>query len=552
LGHRRGGDSVSAVDADICVIEDDPQQLRLLVAQLESIGHSVVHANDAEFGLRMIYSRRPKIVICDIVLPGINGIQLCRQLRADPTLDGTYVLLLTGGDVEGRKNRAYSAGADDYIFKPYDLETLRARIRSGLRFHKLQERLRQAAITDNLTGLWNHGEFRTLLEREFQRTRRYGTPVALLMCDLDHFKAINDSLGHEIGNQVLKQTAQHLRCVARDTDLVARYGGEEFAIICPQTSLADAAALAERIRCSLPAGIRIPSAPHLAVKISIGVAGSDDPRVDSVRDLVNLADSALYASKRGGRNRVTTSSSVPAEPVPCGPEADELDRLRKEVFSLSLQSKELCLQSIWALIQALEARDGYSAWHSRNVTQYTRWLLDFAGWAPRMADATTNAAMLHDLGKIGVPDDLLRKPQALTQSEAAIVRQVPLITCRILEPLRVFETEVLIVRHLREWFDGTGYPDGLVGTAIPTGSRLLAVAEAFDSLTCNRAYRMGLSLGEAVEVIRATSGRQFDPEFVQLLVDEVAANEKRWQCQIERARVQMPAGQGERLEPAIA
>jgi diguanylate cyclase (GGDEF)-like protein len=525
---------------DVCVIEDDADQRNLLVRQLRHWKYAVVEAEDANSGLQQVYEHRPRVLICDVVLPDLGGIQVCREVRADSTLDGTYIILASTVEQDELKGKALKAGADEYLSKPYDMEELQARIRNGLRLNRLQERLERAALTDGLTGLWNHSQFRELLDREFLRTRRYGGNVSLLMVDLDHFKAVNDTFGHETGNRVLKATARHLQATVREIDIVARYGGEEFAVICPETNLDDATQLAERIRKTFPRRVRSPEHPQLAVRASIGVSGSEDPRVNSVNDLISLCDEALYSSKRHGRDRVTRCDQHQEDATDLDADLDMLDRLRKEVVALSMRSKDLCLQSIWALIQALEARDGYSAWHSRNVMLYTNWLVSAAGWSRALRLAAGNAAMLHDLGKIGVPDKVLTKPGSLDPAEATLTRQVPLITCKILEPLRVFETEILIIRHLREHYDGSGYPDGLAGDSIPVGSRVVAIAEAFDSITCNRAHRSGRSIDETLQVFREEAGRQFDPDFVTLLERNVAAHRARWQKQVDRARVELP------------
>lgn len=526
---------------DICIIEDDTDQRKLLERLLQRWKYTVMTAKSGRDGLRLIYEQRPRILICDVCLPDMDGIQICRAVRADADLDGIYIILATAFDQQERKHRALNAGADEYLRKPYDTDELQARIRNGLRFRRLQERLERAALTDGLTNLWNHSQFRELLDREFHRTRRYGGTVSLLMIDLDHFKAVNDTYGHEVGNYVLRATARHLLGTVRETDIVARYGGEEFAVICPETRLDEAAQLAERIRKTFPQRVVSKEHPQLVVRASIGVSSTEDPRVNGVNDLITLSDEALYCSKRSGRDRVTRCDQV-SESRSTAPEVDVdiIDRLRKEIVALSMRSKDLSLQSIWALIQALEARDGYSAWHSRNTMLYTNWLVAGAGWSRPLRIATSNAAMLHDLGKIGVPDELLMKPTSLDPEEAALIRQIPLITCKILEPLRVFETEILIIRHLRERFDGTGYPDGLSGQSIPIGSRLVAIAEAFDSITCNRAYRPGRTLDDALEVFQEESGRQFDPQFVALLLEDVAANRERWLAQIRCARVELP------------
>ncbi len=537
----RGRCAVETHGVDICVIEDHAAERKLLHRHLTKLKYTVAECANGSEGLQLVYRLRPRIVICDIALPGTDGLQLCKQIRADPSLDGTYVVLVTAYDEKGRRQTALEIGADDYLPKPYDLSELQARIRCGMRYHGLHERLREAALTDGLTGLWNHTQFRNLIEREFSRAQRYGGMLSVLMIDVDHFKSINDMHGHEAGNAVLRLTSRFLQSTIREVDVVARYGGEEFAVICPETGIADAAQLAERLRGALPETVRLTDLPDLRVHVSIGVASSADPRAASVNELIDLADQALYASKRGGRNRVTRADQMSGQPMPLFSPADELERLRKDVHTLALRTKEICLQSVWALIQALEARDGYSAWHSLNVRTYTQWLASACGWTETLRACAINAAMLHDLGKIGVPDDLLFKPQALNPNEAALMRQVPLLTCRILEPLRVFNTEVEMIRHLRERWDGTGYPDGLKREEIPIGSRLIAVAEAFDSLTCDRAFRSGLSIDEALGRLKAAVGIQFDPQFVQVLDDDVSRDRQRWVAQVEQARMNVHA-----------
>jgi diguanylate cyclase (GGDEF)-like protein len=524
---------------DVCIIEDDADQRALLFQHLLAGHFSVIEAEDAESGLVQIRQHHPRVVICDMGLPGMNGLELCRQVRSDPALDGTYLVVVSACGDREMKHQVLNSGADDCVIKPYDVEELTARLRNGLRVSKLQERLRHAALTDALTGLWNHAQFRELLDREFARTRRYGGVASLLMLDLDHFKVINDTYGHEIGNLVLEAVARHLLDMVRDTDVVARYGGEEFAVICPATHLDDAARLAERIRQTIPQNVRVTTCTDLSVTASIGAACTSDPRVTSVRDLIDQADQALYIGKHRGRNRVVRADAI-EDPWPTPQvEHSEVDRLRRQVVVLNAQAQQLCLQSICSLVQALETRDRFTAWHSRNTTFYVTDLAEAAGLPQPLRTAITNAGMLHDLGKIGVPDGILQSTTPLTEAQAAVLRQVPLITCKILEPLRIFETETLIIRHLRERFDGTGYPFGLHGTVIPVGSRLLAVAEAFDALTSERPYRPGLNEQEALRVIQAEASRQFDPQFTDLLAQVFAAHRDRWLARIQLAQAEL-------------
>ncbi|MEW6251615.1 MAG: diguanylate cyclase [Planctomycetota bacterium] len=531
---------------DVCLIDDDAEDRALLFRRLLAAGYTVVEAPNAETGLALVRQHHPRVVIADLLLPGFSGAEFCRQVRHEPQFDGTYLIVLTASGEHWAKHEVLDAGADDCLLKPCDADELHARLRNGLRVSKLQERLRHAALTDGLTGLWNHTYFRELLDREFARTRRYGGVASLLMLDLDHFKAVNDTFGHETGNVVLAAMARHLLRMVRDTDVVARYGGEEFAVICPETGSDDATRLAQRIRQTIPEQVRAPAAGQLVITASIGVAATDDPRVTSVRDLIDQADQALYVGKRRGRNQVIRADACggPAGGL-SGLESGvaiaqgELDRLQKQVVSLSMQAKELCLQSVWALVQALEARDPFTAWHSRNTRFYVAGLAEAAALPAALQTVIANAAMLHDLGKIGVPDQILQSPTPLSEEQAAVLRQVPLMTCKILEPLRVFETETLIIRHLRERFDGAGYPAALAGRAIPIGSRLLAVAETFDALTSERPHRSRRSLEQAVGLIEAEAGKQLDPQFTALLARVASDQKQRWSARIARAQAEL-------------
>ncbi|MBL8878605.1 MAG: diguanylate cyclase [Phycisphaerales bacterium] len=522
---------------DVCLIEDDAQLRHLLMKWLIEAKYSVMDAGDGAEGLGHIMRHRPRIVLTDLQLPLINGIDICKQVRSDSNFDGTYIIVMTEFDSRENKHRALGNGADDFLAKPVDFVELNACLRNGFRVQRLQERLRRAALTDGLTGLANHSSFRGAIDREFARTRRYGGCVSLLMLDLDHFKAINDNFGHEMGNRVLKATARHLSQAVRDVDVVARYGGEEFAVICPQTSGDEAGLLADRIRRALPDNARISEAPQLTVTASVGTVCSNDSRVASVNDLINLADQALYAAKRRGRNQVVKAEELGDPPIESSLQVDVVERLRKQVVTLSMQSKELCVQCVWSLVQALEARDPHTAWHSRNVSYYTQVCAEAAGWPESFRSAVVTAAMLHDLGKIGIPDSILQKADALTPSEAAEMRKTPLLTCKILEPLRIFETEMLIIRHLRERFDGSGYPDGVAGQNIPIGSRLLAVTEAFDAMTSDRVHRPHRSMGDALAELRSQSGRQFDPQFVSLLEKVAVEQSEAWVEHMARSRM---------------
>jgi diguanylate cyclase (GGDEF)-like protein len=517
---------------ELCIIDADPTERAVLSNRFIGQGFRVLEADSAATGLATLREQRPAVVICDVAMPDASGIDVCEQVRADASLAGIFFIMLTADASPARKHAALQAGADDYLVKPCDEVELEAKVRNGLRLAGLQADLRHAAMTDGLTGLWNHNHFREQLGREYGRARRYGDDVAVLIVDLDHFKAVNDTYGHETGNAVLAQTATLLTQTVRDSDIVARYGGEEFVVVCPQTRLPDAAQLAERIRAVLPLRLRVADHPELRVRASVGVAAASDASVHSPCDLVNLADRALYLAKTQGRNAVRTALDVDRDDAVVDLVHGEVDRLRKEVVTLNMQAKELYLQSVWSLVQALEARDPFTAAHSRNVAYFAERVALAANWARPVRDALVNAARLHDLGMIGIPDRILQKPGALSETERATLRRVPLLTCKIIEPLRVFATEVVMIRHLREAFDGTGYPDGLSGTAIPVGSRLLRIAEAFEALTADRVHRPAWSFEDALDLLAADAGGTFDPDLVEQFVAVARREQIAWERQI--------------------
>ncbi|MGB9624222.1 MAG: diguanylate cyclase [Phycisphaerae bacterium] len=517
---------------DICVIEPDGDQRRTLVDQLEAAGYRVAQAATGDEGLAIALGNRPKIVLSRWTLPGIDGMAICRRLKQPENGDTYFILLSDSADVQ-RNALALETGADDYLIQPCPPRELLARVHVGMRFWTLQQKLRDAALTDGLTGLWTHQHFAAILKTEFARCRRYGGQLSLIMCDLDHFKAINDSFGHQTGNAVLKQTADAIRGSIRHPDVPVRYGGEEFAILAPEADLPDAVHMAERLRAVIEKSVKVEGHDGYRVTVSLGVASVTDQRVVTPEDLVELADRTMYLAKRRGRNRVCSADELPTDAggreVLYDPEVREL---HQQVARLSLRTRESYVQGIWALVQALEARDPCTANHSRNVTAYAEAVCEEMRLPDALKQVVINAAMLHDIGKIGIPDSLLQKRGDLTAKERRTLQQIPLISARIIDHMRILDNEVAIIRHQREYFDGSGYPRGLKGAEIPLGSRIILAAAAFDAMTTDRAYRRHLAIDEALAELRAGAGTQFDPAVVDALTAAARRHTQAWQARI--------------------
>lgn len=296
----------------ILIAEDDPVSRRILEAKLVKWGYEVVTTCDGDEAWSALQAKdAPRLAILDWMMPGVNGVELCRRMRADAGEPYTYIILLTALQREEDLVTGMEAGADDYITKPFKSNELQMRVRAGRRIIELQdalikarEKLREKACHDPLTGLWNHEEIFRILGRELARAERLGGPLSVIMADLDHFKKVNDTHGHMAGDAVLRLTAGRMLSVIRDYDAIGRYGGEEFLIVLPDTDRAGALALAERLRLIMACDcIDIPEG-MIPITISLGVATYHTGNQCDVNSLVRRADIALYGAKEKGRNRV--------------------------------------------------------------------------------------------------------------------------------------------------------------------------------------------------------------------------------------------------------
>lgn len=299
------------------VADDDPITATILSTTLTRGGMTVTVAHDGDIAWQQLNSiQPPALAILDWMMPNIDGLELCRRIRSTARLAGMYVILVTGRDSREDLVAGLEAGADDYMVKPIDLAELKARIGVGIRVANLQQnltrnvtelkatrdRLARLASTDALTSVYSRRWWFDLAEKEFSRSRRYSRVFSLLMADLDWFKQINDSYGHEAGDRVLNQFGTMLRTICRDSDVIGRLGGEEFALLLPETTAAAAQHLAGRITDGCRSIIVDGSAADACCSCSLGgtEVRAADERLDNV---LTRADQALYAAKRAGRNR---------------------------------------------------------------------------------------------------------------------------------------------------------------------------------------------------------------------------------------------------------
>lgn len=305
--------------AKVLLVEDDPVQANATKRILQDSGYEVIWSQDGVNAIKTVKMTKPDIILLDVVLPGLDGYEVCRWLKLDESAKGIPVIMLTVKKELADKISGLHIGADDYLPKPYNELELNARIYASLRTKALQDELRMKnkqleellgrveymAITDALTGLYNRRRFHAVLLKEFERSKRYGTPFSLIMLDIDHFKEVNDDYGHNAGDTVLKEVSNILVKSIREIDTASRFGGEEFMVVLPNTEKENARIVAERMRVGIELH-RLQEVDRM-ITVSIGVAGLPDPGIANEDKLIRCADYALYCAKQNGRNRIETA-----------------------------------------------------------------------------------------------------------------------------------------------------------------------------------------------------------------------------------------------------
>lgn len=376
-------------------------------------------------------------------------------------------------------------------------------------FHAIamQQEILRYATTDGLTGLNNYRVFIQRLKEEVERSKRYSRDISLLMVDIDHFKSFNDIYGHQTGNNALRDIAKLIFEHLRTTDFAARYGGEEFAVILPETAGSQALIVAERLRKSISRHEFIPENGEPAhVTVSIGYASFPDD-ADTGELLIKRADQGLYLAKESGKNRVCRYSDLYRKVK---------DNVPEEIKHIL---QDMSLTSIKELAKAIDAKSNYMRGHSFEVAALAVMTGKELRLSENQIEGLKIASLLHDLGNLGIPDNILNKPSLLTDEEKKIIRSHPGLPEMVLKHYPNSEYVLSAILYHHERFDGRGYPRGLKEEEIPLQAKILGVVEAYNAMISARPYKRRKTRLEAIAEMEKEAGKQFDPKVVKIFIN---------------------------------
>ncbi len=393
---------------------------------------------------------------------------------------------------------------------------------------KSNKRLKQLALKDYQTGLYNHQYLSDMIEAEYYRAKRLAHPISVIMLDIDYFKSINDTYGHEFGDMVLKQFAKALSGMIRKYDTVVRYGGEEFVVVSSVIDRPKAMVLGQRILDAINLNNFGNSKHSVKLKLSVGVASYPIDAAVSGKDLINMAEKILSKAKESGGNRVYSSSESKSTKKDSAAyaESEDIAILKGRVEKLTRRGNQNLVESIFAFAKTLELRDRYTGEHTENTVRYSTAIAKAMGLSLEDIENIRQASILHDLGKVGVSDKILHKKGKLTKKEFDEIKRHPQIAADIIRPVHFLHDIIPLILYHHERWDGKGYPSGLIGPEIPQGARIISVADVYQALTSKRPYRKAFSRKDAVRMIKEGYGTQFDPEVVDVFM-KILGKEKR-------------------------
>jgi diguanylate cyclase (GGDEF)-like protein/PAS domain S-box-containing protein/putative nucleotidyltransferase with HDIG domain len=417
---------------------------------------------------------------------------------------------------------------NDKVIEIYCMDVdISDRVETESRLNEIKDKLESLALKDPLTEIYNFRYFRERLASEFERAKRTLQPLTIVMMDLDYFKSINDTYGHQFGDRVLKQVARFLKAELRTNDVVSRWGGEEFAVILPDTNRIDGLAVTNKILELFRTRSFGDVTNVIKLKCSMGVVSYPEDPLFSVEELIDAGEECIYRVKERGGDGVALYGheiGVAEHNLDKMPEEDRkrfIDSVKQRLSFYAVRSERSILEAIYSLAKSIELRDRRTKEHCDRMVEYAEKIAQRMGMNEQEVDNVRRAAMLHDIGKLGISDAILLKPGKLTPEEYEIVKKHPVIGADIISVAGFLKDIVPYILCHHEHFDGRGYPRGLKGEEIPLGARIIAVVDVYEALTSDRPYHKAISKDEAIKILKEGLNTQFDARVVKVFLEIV-------------------------------
>jgi diguanylate cyclase (GGDEF)-like protein/PAS domain S-box-containing protein len=391
------------------------------------------------------------------------------------------------------------------------------------------KKLEKLVVRDSHTGLYNHRFLGKKLDAEFSRARRKSAPLSILLMDVDYFKSINDVYGHQFGDLVLRQFAQKIKKIVRKYDIAIRYGGEEFIIISPHTDCETAKALGQRIIDSVNLENFGNKNHSIKMRLSIAVCSYPLDYTTNSAGMIDLSDRILNKAKELGGNRVFSSEDLADDARSSRANGKDkgkkgINYLKEKMDRLHKRANQSLIEAVFAFAKTIELKDHYTGEHVERTVYYATEIARRFGMSKEEIVHIRQAAILHDLGKVGIGERILLKPAQLTAKEFEEIMEHPLIGADIIRPIHLLHNIIPYILYHHERWDGKGYPQKLKEEEIPLGARIISLADTYQALISKRPYRKAFSKKRALAIIKGNSGTQFDPKVVDAFIEVIKKN----------------------------
>jgi len=505
----------------VLVIDDTPSVCSLIGQALQAHDLECMLVTQAERAEQLICDEPFGSILCDVNMPGISGLELLQRSRQ--VQPNTPVILMTGhGSVEDAKY-AIRQGAYDYLEKPLDVERLHQIVTRAM-----GERRRRPPAPPRETPDYPHDVLTGLLTPRMLHERlnqiRLGSVAggdncSVVVLDLDNFAEANSIFGYAFGDDLLRQVGQALKDLLGDAVPICRFGADEFVVVLMGACQSEAVVVAERIRNTLGRESVRWQGNAVSITVSLGVAEAGEGFSTPPEQVLANARRAIREAKRDGGNVVRAYNAGGDDGSRTAfVAASELQDMAEEASKIDHQLWLACLEGVRALVSAVEAKDPYTRMHSDHVAYYAEHLAKHANLPGDLIENIRVAAVVHDVGKIGIPDTILTKPGRLTADEYQLIREHPRMGAEILSKISMLEGESRLVLHHHENWDGSGYPDGLAGEDTPLGARVIQLADCIDAMLMRRTYKEPFPLSRVLDELSKGKGGQFDPTLAEAAI----------------------------------